>query len=494
MELKLPAPSLIVLVGPSCSGKTTWAREHFAPGEVVSSDSLRAMVGAGEDDQLASKAAFELLDQIVDHRLGRGLTTVVDTLGYDDEARGRWVQRAHDAGVPAHAVVFDTPRQLCEERNQARVRAIPKTVLQKQFSRFKNVTARLPDDGFDGIHTEQAVAVVATEVSIRDRDEVAKREHQASRGHTFGLIVSRMDWPDGDRGEQLATVARRAEAAGFRDIWVMDHFRQIGGIGRPWEDLPEAYTALGYMAGATTRIRLGALVTAITHRPPIVLGKMIATLDVLSSGRAVCGLGVGWDETEHAAYGIELPDLTTRYSILEETLQMLPLLWGKGTPEFRGEHIDSPELICYPRPVQDPIPILVGGGGEKRTLRLVAQHADACNVFGDPARVRHKAAVLARHCSDIGRDPEEIEVTHLTNALAAANRSDLRDRVERLRGRNTTAESFTERNNAGTIDDLVDLFSAYSEGAGHSIVAIPDVIDEGSVETFGEVIASLATT
>lgn len=173
---------------------------------------------------------------------------------------------------------------------------------------------------------------------------------------------------------------------------------------------------------------------------------------------------------------------------------MLPLLWGKGTPEFRGEHIESTGLICYPRPVQDPIPIVVGGGGERRTLRLVARYADACNVFGDPDRVGQKTAVLARHCAELGRDPARIEVTHLANALAAADRDQLRERVERLRDRNTPAEIFMKRHNAGTVDDLTELFSRYSTaGANHSIVAIPDVVADGSIEAFGEVIARFAT-
>jgi F420-dependent oxidoreductase-like protein len=492
MELKLPAPSLIVLVGPSGSGKSTWAREHFANNEIVSSDALRAVVGAGEDDQSASPAAFEVLERIVDERLRRRLTTVIDTLGLNDEARARWIQKARDAGVPVHAVAFETPAATCEERNRSRQRPIPVTVLRRQLATFEHSKQRLERDGFDGVHKEMPIATVSS--SIATSRVVPEQALDETTGHSFGLIVSRMDWPDGDRGEQLASIARRAESAGFRDIWVMDHFRQIRAVGRPWEDLPEAYTALGYMAGATSTIRLGTLVTAVTHRPPIVLGKMLATLDVLSSGRAICGLGVGWDAEEHAAYGIDFPEVATRYSILEETLQMLPLLWGKGSPEFHGDHIDSDGLVCYPRPIQDPIPILIGGGGEKRTLRLVARYASACNVFGNPDQVAHKAAVLGRHCEEIERDPAEIEVTHLINALAATDRKDLRDRVERLRGRNTTAESYMERNHAGTGDDLTELFSAYaSAGAGHSVVAIPDVVAEGSIEAFAVVIRNLSS-
>lgn len=490
MELKLPAPSLLVLVGPAGSGKTTWAHEHFSPGEVVSSDSLRAMVGTGEHDQAASTAAFEILEHIVDERLRRGLSVVIDTLGYDEEARARWISKAHDADMPAYAVTFDTPPEVCEQRNRVRDKPIPKSVLKRQLSRFDAVARSVADEPFDGIHPQQPIAMVTPTVAASAAVDATETR---PAGHSFGLSVSRMNWSDGNRGDQLASIAKRAEAAGFRDIWVMDHFRQIRGVGQPWEDLPEAYTALGYMAGATSAIRLGALVTGITHRPPIVLGKMLATLDVLSGGRAICGLGAAWDEAEHAAFGIEFPDLKTRYALLEETVQMLPLLWGKGTPEFAGELIRSPELTCYPRPIQDPIPILIGGAGEQRTLRLVAQYADACNVFGDPKRVEHKAKVLAAHCEHAGRDPSEVEVTHLTNSLAAPDRRTLRERVDRHRGRNTTPEAFMKRHNAGTVDDLVDLFAAYqAAGADHSIVAIPDVWEDGSIETFGDVIAAFS--
>lgn len=490
MALKLPAPSLLVLVGASGSGKSTWAAEHFANTEIISSDSLRALVGAGEDDQSASAAAFDVLERIVDERLRRGLTTVIDTLGLHDESRARWISKARAAGIPVHAVVFDTPPTVCEARNRSRRRPIPTTVLKKQVARFKETVPRLAGEGFDGVHLETPIATVSPTIA---KSQTGRPAADIS-GHTFGLIVSRMDWPEGDRGEQLASIAVRAELAGFRDIWVMDHFRQIRGVGRPWEDLPEAYTALGYMAAATSTVRLGALVSSVTHRPPIVLGKMVATLDALSGGRAICGLGVGWDEEEHHAYGITFPAVPTRYAMLEETLQMLPLLWGKGTPEFHGEYIDSTGLICYPRPVQDPVPILIGGSGEKRTLRLVARHAVACNVFGDPARVAHKAAVLARHCEEIERDPADVEVTHLTTALAATDRKELRDRVDRLRDRNATAEAYMDRNNAGTVDDLTELFAAYAAaGADHSIVAIPDVVTEGSIEAFAPILRSLGS-
>jgi len=487
MDLRLPAPSLVVLVGPSGSGKSTWAAGHFAAAEIVSSDALRGVVGAGEDDQTAGAAAFDLLERIVTERMRRGLTTVIDTLGLDSESRRRWVALAHSAGVTAHCVVFDTTAQVCLERNEARPRPVPKSIIEKQVRRFAREQDTLDGDGFDGIHRQQPITVVSAPVAAAETARPGR--DRSPTGHTFGLMVSRFDWADADIGATLASIAQRAEGAGFRDLWLMDHFRQIRGVGRPWEDIPEAYVSLGYLAGLTEKIRLGAMVTGITHRQPVVLGKMVATLDVLSGGRANCGLGAAWDSAEHAAYGIDFPGVPVRYELLEETLQMLPLLWGKGSPEFRGRHIDAGELMCYPRPVQERIPIVIGGSGERRTLRLVAAYADACNLFGDPDTVAGKVAVIEEHCRELDRDPAGIEVTHLTTALVAGDRAALRTRVEALRDRNTTAERYMARVGAGTVEDLVALFTAYDDaGASHSVVTLPDVAEEGSIETFADVI------
>ena len=490
MELRLPAPCLIVLIGPSGAGKTTWARNQFTEHEVVSSDRLRAMVGIDEDDQQAGTAAFRLLESIVAERVRRGLNTVIDTTGLDQEGRRSWIATAHSAGMPAHAIVFDTPRELCEQRNASKTRPIPKNVMSRQFSRFRTALAELDSDGFDGVHREQPVGLVTS--GVAEAVATAASVGRPATGHRFGLLVSRFDWDNTNVGETLAAVALRAEAAGFRDIWLMDHFRQIRGVGRKWEDIPEVYTALSFIASATSSIRLGALVTGVTHRNPVVLGKMLATLDVLSAGRVICGLGIGWDADEHRAYGIPFPQTSERYRLLEETLEMLPLLWGPGSPEFRGEAISADELICYPRPFQDPIPIMLGGSGEKRTLRLVAQYADMSNLFGDPATIKRKVDVLHRHCEDVGRDPADVEVTHLTTALVAGSRSELRERIDLLRDRNTSHEEYAGRNNAGTVDDLTGLFTAYAAaGADHSIVSLPDVHLEGSIEEFGEIIETL---
>ncbi len=174
----------------------------------------------------------------------------------------------------------------------------------------------------------------------------------------------------------------------------MDHFRQIPTVGPAWHDMLDSWTTLGFLAGATARIRLGTMVTGVTYRNVAHLGKIVATLDVLSGGRAICGIGAGLVRGEHAAYGWDFPPVGDRYALLEDALELLPLLWGPGAPPYRGRVISVPEAMCYPRPLQERVPILVGGSGERRTLRLVARYADACNLFGDADVVRRKVAVL----------------------------------------------------------------------------------------------------
>ncbi len=494
MEIRLPSPCLVVLIGPSGSGKSTWASTTFHGTEVVSSDRLRGMVGAGEDDQQASKAAFSILEQVVTERVGRKLTTVIDTLGFDQGSRQRWVGLAHSAGLPAYAIVFATPPPMIEQRNATRSRPIPKSVLGRQIRRMRAVVEELSDDGFDGVHHEQPVSLLSVEV-VPTPVAGAARKEAPTGGHSFGLMVNRFDWGiERDAlPERVASIAIRAERAGFRDLWVMDHFRQIPQVGRAWEDMPEAYTLLSYLAGLTSTIRLGALVSGITHRHPVVLGRMIATLDVLSGGRANLGLGLAWDVKEHQGYGIACPDTGHRYDLLEDTLQLLPLLWGKGSPQFEGNVISAIELSCYPRPLQDPLPMLVGGSGERRTLRLAARYAQACNLFGRPDTIRHKVEVLKRHCVEVGRDPRDVEVTHLVNAMTASDPATLRERIDLMRGRSTTPEEFAARHRAATVADQADHLRSYSDaGAQHSIVVLPDVHLPGSIEAFSGVIESLA--
>jgi alkanesulfonate monooxygenase SsuD/methylene tetrahydromethanopterin reductase-like flavin-dependent oxidoreductase (luciferase family) len=214
---------------------------------------------------------------------------------------------------------------------------------------------------------------------------------------------------------------------------------------------------------------------------------------VLSGGRAVCGLGLAWHADEHAAYGWPFPSRDHRYALLEDALQLLPLLWGPGTPAFHGQVIDVPEAMCYPRPLQARVPILVGGSGERRTLRLVARYADACNLFGEADAVRHKVAVLHRHCAAAERDPAEVEVTQLSTVMVADDAAALTDAIEQVRPRRMSAERFARRVNAGTLDQHVGRFAALAAaGVQTAVVSLPDVHEPAALERFAKVIAAFS--
>lgn len=211
--------------------------------------------------------------------------------------------------------------------------------------------------------------------------------------------------------ERAAKCAVLAEEAGFDAISVPDHVHQNGAGGGPTSPMFEAYTLLGALAMRTSSVKLYALVSPVTLRNPGLLAKAVTTLDVISGGRAILGLGAAWDVDEHAAYDIEFPGTGERFDRLGEALQICTSLMTKQQSSFAGEHYSVTDAYNVPRPIRDSIPILVGGGGEKRTLDLVARYADACNVFGEPETVRHKFAVLKEHCARVGRDYSAITRT-----------------------------------------------------------------------------------
>jgi F420-dependent oxidoreductase-like protein len=488
---RLPDPVLVVLVGIAGSGKSTWAAEHAGPHQVVSSDRLRAVLGEGEGDLAASADAFDLLDRILDARLRRRLTTVVDTLGLDPARRRRYREIAARHGVPCVAVVLDTPPAEARRRNAARDERVPADVLRGQVTAFSAAVQVLPGEGFAEVLTSRPVRFVTPAVATAARrvPSAAPETAHARPVLRFGLHLSSFPVPGGPSlGERLRDVAVRAEAAGFDSLWVMDHLRQIPQVGRAWDDLPESVATLAHLAAATTTAGVGCLVHCVTFRHPGVLAKSLATLDVLSGGRAWCGLGAGWFAAEHAAYGIPFPPARERLDLLEETLRALPLLWGPGSPAFEGRHVRIPEALAYPRPLRGRLPLLVGGGGERRTLRLAARYADACNVTGDADTLRRKVRVLREHCADLGRDPAAVEVTHLSTALVAADPAELAEVVAARRPARGHAR-WAVTTNPGTVDDHVlrvrDLVDA---GAQHVIVALDGVWDLPVIERFGEVI------
>ncbi len=219
----------------------------------------------------------------------------------------------------------------------------------------------------------------------------------------------------------LAATARAAEEGGADQYTLMDHWFQIPGVGAPEEPMLEGYTALGYVAGQTERMRLGLLVSGVTYRHPGLLAKTVTTLDVLSGGRAQLGLGAAWFEQEHDALGVPYPPLAERFERLEEAIQICFQMWSEDNGPFAGKHYRLAETLCSPPPVQQPRPsLMIGGSGERKTLRLVARYADACNLFGgDPEVVAGKLEVLKGHCESEGRDYSEIEKTiiHRGNPL-----------------------------------------------------------------------------
>lgn len=224
----------------------------------------------------------------------------------------------------------------------------------------------------------------------------------------------RFDWAGGADGigPGVADLARRSEALGVRTLSFMDHWFQMERVAPASDPMLEGYTALGFVAGCTETLRLRLLVTGVTYRHPGLLAKTVTTLDVLSGGRAELGIGAAWYDREHDALGVPFPPLAERFERLEEAIQISLQMWSDDDGPYGGRHYQLAETLCRPVPVSSPRPrILIGGGGERKTLRLVAQYADACNLMGDPDVVRHKIDVIERHCADVGRDPADIEVT-----------------------------------------------------------------------------------
>jgi F420-dependent oxidoreductase-like protein len=229
----------------------------------------------------------------------------------------------------------------------------------------------------------------------------------------LGLHIADFTWPGGpgELGPQLARVARTAEAAGITRLTVMDHVWQIGPLGPPEHDMLEAYTTLGFLAANTERVLLHTLVTAVVYRQPGLVAKAVSTLDVLSGGRAGLGIGAAWNGEESAGLGLDFPPTAERFERLEEALQICLQMWSESDKPFDGTHYHLGRTLNSPQPLSRPRPhLMIGGTGERKTLRLVAKYADACNIFGSP-EAAHKLVVLQEHCGREGRDYDQIEKT-----------------------------------------------------------------------------------
>ncbi len=252
----------------------------------------------------------------------------------------------------------------------------------------------------------------------------------------FGYHMPSFTYPGvpGERlFDRLVELVQAAESAGFDMVTVMDHFYQIGNVGAEDEAMLEAYTTLGAIAARTRRVRLGTMVTGVTYRNPALLAKMVTTLDVVSGGRAVLGIGAGWNESEHRGYGFELPPIRERMDRLDEALAICRLMFTQERPSFEGRHYRIEEALNSPRPIQAGGPkILVGGGGERRTLRLAARYADMTNWFGTLDELRHKTEVLQEHCEAEGRDPSTILRTVMAPFVLVNHEREAQATLDRL--------------------------------------------------------------
>lgn len=228
---------------------------------------------------------------------------------------------------------------------------------------------------------------------------------------------------------KLVDVAATAERSGFDSLFVMDHLHQIPGVGPPEHRMLEGNTTLAALAARTERLQLGLMVGSVTYRNPALHAKITTTLDVISGGRAIHSLGAGWYEEEHRAYGFEFPPLKERFERLEDALRIARAMFTQEQATVEGRHHRVDGARNNARPPRGDIPILVGGSGERKTLRLVAQYADGCNVFGDPGRIRHLMDVLDAHCADLGRDPAEITRTRLGTLAIAETHEEAERRI-----------------------------------------------------------------
>ncbi len=309
---------------------------------------------------------------------------------------------------------------------------------------------------------------------------------------TFGLQIPNFTFsgvPDESMFERVAELASAGEESGFESVWVMDHFWQLPPLGGPSQPMLEAYTLLGALAARTRRVKLGTLVTGVTYRNPALLAKEVTTLDIVSGGRAILGIGAAWYEEEHVALGFDFPRAGERLDRLEEALQICRAMFTEEAPSFTGKHYRIEKALNVPRPVQPDGPrIMVGGSGEKRTLRLVAQYADMCNVNGSPDTVRHLLDVLHRHCADVGRDPAEITTTRLGSLFLSSSREE----AEQTSGflRDAAGDEFDERFTVGEPAAVIDQVAALVDAGLDTLIFNLPFADAATVRRAGELLVS----
>jgi F420-dependent oxidoreductase-like protein len=291
--------------------------------------------------------------------------------------------------------------------------------------------------------------------------------------------------PDG-LFEKLVEIATAAEESGYSGVTVMDHLHQIAGVGPRTNFMLEGNTVLSGIAARTSRLNLGLLVGGVMYRNPALLAKITTTLDIVSRGRAFLGIGAAWFEEEHRAYGFDFPSLGERFEHLEDALQIARLMFTQPESSFSGRHHSTHDVLNIPQPLRGDIPILIGGSGERKTLRFVAQYADGCNIFGDLERVRHLLGVLERHCEDVGRDPAEITKTRMATVFVDSSHEAATAKLE--------AAALDERRRpmavAGDPDAIAEQVQALVDaGIDGMTISLPDVHDTEKVALAGRALA-----
>jgi F420-dependent oxidoreductase-like protein len=286
--------------------------------------------------------------------------------------------------------------------------------------------------------------------------------------------------------DSLKNLITKAENSGFDSFWVMDHFHQIQFVGRPEEPMLEGWTVISMLAAITTKIKLGTLVTGIIYRYPSVLAKITATLDVLSKGRLFMGIGAGWNEQESLAYGISFPSNQERMLRLEEAIQVIRKMWTEEPyASFNGKYYQIRNAYCNPKPIQKPSPpILIGGSGERKTLKIVAKYADACNLFGSPETVRRKLEILKEHCKSVGRDYDSILKTKIGAVIVDDNNDMAKNRVRKT-FREIPDEQIKEFMIYGTPEDVSRQIEIFEQvGIQYLIVNLEPYRELEALDTF----------